>query len=95
VSESKPGLSDLHLNGCIIESLSVTAMRTTVTIDDALCARALEMADPAMDKANLFREAVETFVRVRAAKRLAAPGSAAPKMKIVPRRQPRPRTTHS
>jgi hypothetical protein len=44
-------------------------MRTTVTIDDTLYERALEVADPAMDKADLFREAVKTFVRVQAAKR--------------------------
>lgn len=45
-------------------------MRTTVTIDDALYEQALEMADPDMDKANIFREAMKTFVRVQAAKRL-------------------------
>ena len=61
-------------------------MRTTVTLDDALYARALEMADPSMDKADLFREAVETFVRVRAASRLAALGGTAPKMADIPRR---------
>jgi len=49
-------------------------MRTTVTIDDALYDRALEMIDPGMDKADLFREAIKTFVRVQAAKRLAALG---------------------
>lgn len=49
-------------------------MRTTVTIDDALYERALEVADPAMDKADLFREAIKTFVRVQAARRLAALG---------------------
>ena len=48
------------------------AMRTTVTIDDALYQRALELADPTMDKADLFREAIKTFVRFQAAKRLAA-----------------------
>ena len=53
-------------------------MRTTVTIDDALYERALELADPNMDKADLFREAVQTFVRIQAAKRLASLGSAAP-----------------
>lgn len=62
-------------------------MRTTVTLDDALYAKALEMADPSMDKADLFREAVETFVRVKAAKRLAALGAAAPDMKNIPRRR--------
>jgi Arc/MetJ family transcription regulator len=61
-------------------------MRTTVTIDDELYQQALEVADPAMDKADLFREAVKTFVRVRAAKRLAALGGAAPDMPDVPRR---------
>ena len=33
-------------------------MRTTVTIDDALYQRALEMADPGTDKADIFREAM-------------------------------------
>jgi len=70
-------------------------MRTTVTLDDALYAKALEVADPGMDKAELFREAVETFVRVRAAKRLAALGSSAPNMQSVPRRRPRRPATHS
>ncbi|MBW6894754.1 type II toxin-antitoxin system VapB family antitoxin, partial [Salmonella enterica subsp. enterica serovar Weltevreden] len=60
-------------------------MRTTVTIDDELYAKALEMADPEMDKADLFREAIKTFVRVQAAKRLAALGGAAPDMSEIPR----------
>ena len=64
-------------------------MRTTVTLDDTLYAKALEVADPAMDKADLFREAMEVFVRVRAAHRLAALGAAAPRIKSVPRRQPK------
>ncbi|GIZ50287.1 type II toxin-antitoxin system VapB family antitoxin [Noviherbaspirillum aridicola] len=62
-------------------------MRTTVTIDDELYEKALEMADPAMDKADLFREAIKTFVRVQAAKRLAALGASAPQMQDVPRRR--------
>ena len=65
-------------------------MRTTVTIDDELYERALEVADPAMDKGDLFREAVKIFVQVRAARRLAALGGAAPGMADVPRRQPLP-----
>lgn len=63
------------------------AMRTTVTIDDVLYEQALEMADPAMDKSDLFREAIKTFVRVQAAKRLAALGASAPEMQDIPRRQ--------
>lgn len=62
-------------------------MRTTVTIDDALYERALEVADPTMDKAGLFREAIKTFVRVQAGKRLAALGGAAPDMPDIPRRR--------
>ena len=62
-------------------------MRTTVTIDDALYERALEVADPAMDKADLFREAIKTFVRVQSAKRLVALGGATPEMQEVPRRR--------
>ena len=61
-------------------------MRTTVTIDDELYAKALDMADPDMDKADLFREAIKTFVRVQAAKRLAALGGASPNMPDVSRR---------
>ena len=49
-------------------------MRATVTIDDALYERALEVADPAMDKADVWREAMSTFVRIQTAKRLAALG---------------------
>jgi Arc/MetJ family transcription regulator len=62
-------------------------MRTTVTIDDELYAKAMDMADPEMDKADLFREAIKTFVRVQAAKRLAALGGASPGMPEVPRRR--------
>jgi len=62
-------------------------MRTTVTIDDALYEKALEVADPNMDKSELFREAISTFVRVQAAKRLAALGGSMPGIQDVPRRR--------
>ena len=62
-------------------------VRTTVTLDDDLYAKALEVADPDMNKADLFREAVELFVRIQAAKRLAALGGSAPKIKSAPRRK--------
>ncbi|HAU5566475.1 TPA: type II toxin-antitoxin system VapB family antitoxin [Serratia fonticola] len=65
-------------------------MRTTVTIDDVLYAQALDMADPDMDKADIFREAMKTFVRVQAAKRLASLGGAAPEMESIPRRREEP-----
>ena len=62
-------------------------MRTTVTIDDALYAKALEMADTNMDKSDIFREAIKTFVRVQTAKRLAALGGTMPEIQDVPRRR--------
>jgi Arc/MetJ family transcription regulator len=70
--------------------MQAPAMRTTVTLDDELYEQALAMADPAMDKADLFREAVKTFVRVQAAKRLAALGGVSPEMQDVPRRSEAP-----
>jgi hypothetical protein len=48
---------------------------------------ALELADPVMDKADLFREAVKTFIRVQAGKRLIALGGTMPQMPNVPRRR--------
>ena len=53
-------------------------MRTRVTVDDALYEKALALADPDMDKADIFQEAMKTFVRVQAAKRLAALGGTMP-----------------
>jgi Arc/MetJ family transcription regulator len=61
-------------------------MRTTVTIDDELYAQALEVIEPNIEKSELFREALKVFIRVESAKRLAALGKKAPKMKVIPRR---------
>jgi hypothetical protein len=49
---------------------------------------AVEAADPGMDKADLIREAMKVFVRVQAAKRLAALGGGAAVMKDISRRRP-------
>ena len=68
-------------------------MRTTVTIDDSLYQKALDVADPDMNKTDLFREAISTFVRVQAAKRLAALGGTAPQMEDIPRRKSEPSTS--
>jgi hypothetical protein len=63
-------------------------MRTTVTLDDDIYNKALAMADPDMERADLFREAFKTFIRVQSGKRLAALGGKAPAMKPIPRRRP-------
>ena len=65
-------------------------MRTTVTIDDELYQTALEMADPEMEKSDLFRVAIKTFVRVQAGKRLIALGGTLPDMPDIPRRRDEP-----
>ncbi len=62
-------------------------MRTTVSIDDAQYEQALALADADMSKSDLFREAINAFIRVQAGRRLASLGGAAPKMKKIPRRR--------
>ena len=64
-------------------------MRTTVTIDDELYQRGLDLADPGLDKTDLFREAMTVFIRVQVAKRLASLGGKSPQMKSIPRRKPK------
>ena len=59
-----------------------------VDLDSYGYQKALEMADPDMDKADLFREAFKTFVRVQAGKRLAALGGAMPDMQDISRCYP-------
>lgn len=72
---------------CIQIDAPEDEMRTTVTIDDDLYERALAVADPNMDKADLFREAIKTFVRVQSGKRLMALGGQSPAMQEIPRRR--------
>jgi Arc/MetJ family transcription regulator len=62
-------------------------MRTTITIDDELFRKAVELADPGMDKAEIVREAMRVFVRIQSGKRLAALGGAVPRMQDIPRRR--------
>lgn len=66
-------------------------MRTTVNIEDSLYEKALEVADPGMEKSDLIREAISTFVRVQAAKRLAALGGTMLEIQNVPRRRSNPK----
>lgn len=61
-------------------------MRTTVTVDDDLFNRAMQLCEPGTDKSEVFREAMRTFVRVQSAKRLASMGGKAPEMKAISRR---------
>lgn len=69
------------------------SMRTTITIDDELFRKAVEVAEPGMDKADIVREAMRVFVRIQSGKRLAALGGAAPRMQDIPRRRSAGRAT--
>jgi len=72
----------------IREDYGEIIMRTTVTIDEVLYAQALELAGPGIVSASdLCREAMKTYVRVQAGRRLAALGGQAPDMKDIPRRR--------
>src|ERR1700676_4233509 len=83
-----PSMRELMLICTIFDAQEGLLLRTTITVDDELYQRALDLADPGMDKADLFREAMKVFVRVQAAKRLSALGGQAPKMRMIPRRRP-------
>lgn len=61
-------------------------MRTTVTIDDELYNKAALLADPKIEKSELFREAFKTYVRVQSAKRLARLAGSNPQMDSISRR---------
>jgi len=65
-------------------------MRTTVTIDDELFNKALEMADPNMDRSEIFREVFKSFIQMQAARRLIALGGSTPDMEPVRRRREEP-----
>ncbi|MFG6431386.1 type II toxin-antitoxin system VapB family antitoxin [Roseateles sp. LYH14W] len=63
-------------------------MRTTVTLDDELYQRAVEMSDNKLEGARLIEEAVRMYVQTRAAQRLIALGGSVPDMPPIPRRRP-------
>ncbi|MDO5090803.1 MAG: hypothetical protein Q4D61_04595 [Cardiobacteriaceae bacterium] len=58
---------------------------TTVTLDDELYRRAQKMLDQPVSAEVLVSEALETFIRLRAAQRLAALGGSQPEMHDIPR----------
>lgn len=68
--------------------MTMAIMRTTITLDDQLYQEALSLSDADMDKSELIHEAVKTYIRVQAAKRLAALGGSQPDMRDIPRRDP-------
>lgn len=65
-------------------------MKITLTIEDDLYQQALELADPGVDKDDLFRLALKTFVRVQTAKLLATLGGSQPDMAEISRQRDLP-----
>ncbi len=62
-------------------------VRTTLTIDDQLFAKAMALAEPGIEKSELLRECIKAFIQRQAARRLAALGGQAPDIELVPRRR--------
>ncbi len=65
-------------------------MRTTLTIDDELFARAIALAEPGIERSELLRECVKAFIHRQTARRLAAMGGHASEVELAPRRRESP-----
>jgi Arc/MetJ family transcription regulator len=61
-------------------------MRTTVTLDDALLARAEQLCGD-LERSALLKEALRALVQRESAKRLAALGGSETELETIPRRQ--------
>ena len=61
-------------------------MRTTLTIDDELFAKAVALAEPGIERSELLKECVQAFIQRQTARRLAALGGQVPDIELAPRR---------
>jgi Arc/MetJ family transcription regulator len=62
-------------------------MRTTITIEDDLLAKAAKLAGP-MDRSALVREGLKALIERESARRLAKLGGSQRELKAAPRRRP-------
>jgi Arc/MetJ family transcription regulator len=69
----------------VIQILGLT-MRTTVTLDDELLAKAEQLCGH-LERSALLKEALRALVQRESAKRLAALGGSEPALETIPRRQ--------
>ena len=69
----------------VMQSLG-RAMRTTVTLDDELLARAEQLCGD-LERSALLKEALRALVQRESAKRLAALGGSEAALEPIPRRQ--------
>lgn len=65
--------------------LGVYSVRTTITIDDELLARAAELMGP-LERSALVREGLKALIERESAKRLARLDGTQPTLKAAPRR---------
>jgi len=75
---------DLYDASIVVE----VAMRTTVTLDDELLARAEELTG-IRERSALIRDAVELLVRIESGRQLAALGGSDPAAEAAPRSRKR------
>ncbi|MEB3301072.1 MAG: type II toxin-antitoxin system VapB family antitoxin [Cyanobacteriota bacterium] len=61
-------------------------MRTTVTLDDDLLAKAEQLCGP-LERSALMKEALRALVERESARRLAALGGSEPALEPIPRRR--------
>ena len=61
-------------------------MRTTISIDDELLAKATKLTGP-MDRSAMVREGLKALIERESAKRLARLGGSQPALKAAPRRR--------
>ena len=66
-------------------------MRTTITLDDDLLARA-SMLTGITDRTPLIRESLKAIIARESARRLALLGGSMPDLELTPRRRPKPET---
>lgn len=70
----------------ILMQVNGRAMRTTVTLDDELLARAEQLCGD-LERSALLKEALRALVQRESARRLAALGGSEPELEPIPRRQ--------
>lgn len=61
-------------------------MRTTVTLDEELIAKAIRLTGP-IDRSVLLHEGLKALIERESARRLAKLGGSQPKLKAAPRRR--------
>ena len=69
-----------------VMQVQADTMRTTVTLDDALLARAEQLCGD-LERSALLKEALRALVQRDSARRLAALGGSEPELEPIPRRQ--------